>query len=182
MSQIFGKTVTGEIKPIESTSDGALKITGAITGAAARPQFNVAIDFTSTDVQEIISAPGADRRIRISQLMLSSAADLPDTFEVDLIAGTNVIRRVVGVGFVFDFFDPLVLGYNQSFSLQTTDANRVVGGVTYYIEDKTDGTPVDYTLCIPLVISSVDGNVPVLNADGTLRDSGYSIDELLGTP
>ena len=178
MTQIFGKTGAGEIKPVESTSSGALKITGAITGAAARPQINEAIELNTSSPVVIVPSPGPNKRIRISHISLSSAVDLPETFEVHFLAGTTVIRKVVGVGFVFDFSDPLVLDYDQSFSLQTTEAKHVMGGVTYYIEDKTTETPVDYTLCIPLVSPSVSDNVPILRSDGTLKDSGLSISDI----
>jgi hypothetical protein len=90
----------------------------------------VAIDFSSGDAQTIVAAPGAGKRIRVVSLDLTAATSV----EVAVKSGTTTIRTFQ---FTQHSWDPLVpqnLGTNEALVLDATTADRITGGVGYYVE------------------------------------------------
>lgn len=97
-------------------------------------QLHVAIDFSSASDHTIIAAPGAGNRIRLTRLSLSSGSDPQVNVEVALKTGSATIETVKGAAMVFDYPEHRNLGTNEAFVVQCTTADRVIGGVDYYIE------------------------------------------------
>ena len=92
------------------------------------------IDFSSASAQTIIAAPGAGNRIRLTRLSLSSGGTPQVNVEVALKSGSTTIETVKGSAMVFDYSEHRNLGNNEAFVVQCTTADRVIGGVDYYVE------------------------------------------------
>jgi hypothetical protein len=48
--------------------------------------------------------------------------------------GSRTIETVKGAGMVFDYPEHRNLGTNEALVIQATTADRVIGGVDYYVE------------------------------------------------
>lgn len=99
-----------------------------------KDQLHTNIEFSSTSDQTIIDAPGAGKRIRLTRLSLTSGSDPQVNVEVALKTGSTTIETVKGAAMVFDYPEHRNLGTNEAFVVQCTTADRVIGGVDYYIE------------------------------------------------
>ncbi len=97
-------------------------------------QLHAAIDFSSASDQTIIAAPGDGNRIRLTRLSLTSGSDPQVNVEVVLKTGSTTIETVKGAAMVFDYPEHRNLGINEAFVVQATTADRVIGGVDYYVE------------------------------------------------
>ena len=97
-------------------------------------QLPVAIEFSSTSDQTIIAAPGVGKRIRLTRLSMLSGSNPQVNVEVALKTGSTTIETVKGAAMVFDYPEHRNLGTNEAFVVQCTTADRVIGGVDYYIE------------------------------------------------
>ena len=97
-------------------------------------QFHENIDFSSDSAKTIIDAPGEGNRIRLTRLSLSSGSNPQVNVEVALKTGSTTIETVKGSAMVFDYPEHRNLGINEAFVVQATTADRVIGGVDYYIE------------------------------------------------
>lgn len=97
-------------------------------------QLHANIDFSSASAQTIIAAPGAGNRIRLTRLSLSSGSNPQVNVEIALKSGATTIETVRGDAMVFDYPEHRNLGTNEAFVVQATTADRVIGGVDYYIE------------------------------------------------
>jgi hypothetical protein len=162
MAQLYGKkTSDGLPKALECTDDGDLNIaviaqappttlplpTGAATSAlqtagnvslaaiaTKKVQLHAKIDFSSASAQTIIAAPGAGNRIRLTRLSMSSGGTPQVNVEIDMKSGANSIETVKGSVMAFDYPEHRNLGTNEAFVVQCTTADRVIGGVDYYVE------------------------------------------------
>lgn len=97
-------------------------------------QLHANIDFSTVDAHEIIIAPGAGRRIRICHLLIMTTASTADNSEVLIKSGSTIIKTVVGPSVQLDFSEHCNLGTNEPLVLKAKAADRVVGGVDYYVE------------------------------------------------
>ena len=150
MAQLYGKkTSDGLPKALECTDEGLLKVDTELTatidptGLASettlakltqKVQLNANINFSTASDQTIIAAPGSGNRIRLTRLSLSSGSDPQVNVEVALKTGSTTIETVKGAAMVFDYPEHRNLGINEAFVVQATTADRVIGGVDYYIE------------------------------------------------
>lgn len=151
MAQLYGKkTSDGLPKALECTDDGMLKVdteltatidpTGLVTETTLakltqKVQLHANINFSDASAQTIIGAPGAGYRIRLTRLSLSSGSDPQVNVEIELKSGTTTIETVKGAAMVFDYPEHRNLGINEAFVVQCTTADRVIGGVDYYLEE-----------------------------------------------
>jgi len=110
--------------------------TGAATSALQlkKIQLHANIDFSSATAQTIIAAPGSGKRIWLTRLSLSSGGAQPVNVEIVIKSGATTIETVKGSAMVFDYPEHRNLGENEAFVLQATTADRVIGGVDYYVE------------------------------------------------
>ncbi|MFA5410130.1 MAG: hypothetical protein WC343_15250 [Bacilli bacterium] len=99
-----------------------------------KTQSHVAIDFSNASAQTIIAAPGASNRIRLTRLSLMSGSNPQANVEIALKSGATTIETVRGDAMVFDYPEHRNLGTNEAFVVQCTTADRVIGGVDYYVE------------------------------------------------
>ena len=97
-------------------------------------QLHTNIDFSSASAQTIITAPAAGNRIRLCQLLLMSGATSPVNSEVAIKSGSTTIKTVKGTTVVLDFPEHCNLGTAEALVLQATTADRIIGGVDYYVE------------------------------------------------
>ena len=97
-------------------------------------QLHAAIDFSSASAQTIIAAPGAGNRIRLTRLSLMSGGTPQVNVEIALKSGATPIETVKGAAMVFDYPEHRNLGTNEAFVVQATTADRIIGGVDYYLE------------------------------------------------
>ena len=150
MAQLYGKkTSDGLPKALECTDDGMLKVDTELTatidptGLASettlakltqKVQLHANINFSTASDHTIIAAPGAGKRIRLTRLSLVSGSDPQVNVEVALKTGSTTIETVKGAAMVFDYPEHRNLGINEAFVVQATTADRVIGGVDYYIE------------------------------------------------
>ena len=162
MAQLYlKKRSNGLPKSVEGTDDGELYVnvgaqtppttlplpTGAATSAlqtagnaslatiaAKKVQLHAPIDFSSASAQTIIAAPGAGYRIRLTHLSLSSGGTPQVNVEIEMRSGASPIETVKGDAMVFDYPEHRNLGTNEAFVVQCTTADRVIGGVDYYVE------------------------------------------------
>ena len=86
------------------------------------------IDFASTDAQTIIAAPGTGKTIYIYSFEISAL----DNIEVVLKDGGDSIRTYRGIS-VSGPSAPLPLTENTAFVIQATTAERITGGVSYFV-------------------------------------------------
>jgi len=99
-----------------------------------KDQLHANINFSDASAQTIIAAPGAGKRIRLTRLSLSSGSNPQVNVEIALKSGAITIETVRGDAMVFDYPEHRNLGINEAFVVQATTADRVIGGVDYYIE------------------------------------------------
>jgi len=99
-----------------------------------KDQLHENIEFSDASAQTIIAAPGAGKRIRLTRLSLSSGSDPQVNVEIALKSGSTTIETVKGAAMVFDYPEHRNLDTNEAFVVQCTSADRVIGGVDYYIE------------------------------------------------
>ena len=92
------------------------------------------IEFSSASAQTIIVAPGTGKRIRLTRLNLMSGSNPQVNVEIALKSGATPIETVRGAAMVFDYPEHRNLGTNEAFVVQCTTADRVIGGVDYYVE------------------------------------------------
>ena len=150
MAQLYAKkTSDGLPKALECTDEGLLKVDTELTatidptGLASettlakltqKAQLHKNIEFSNASAQTIIDAPGEGKRIRLTRLSLSSGSDPQVNVEVALKTGSTTIETVKGAAMVFDYPEHRNLGTNEAFVVECTTADRVIGGVDYYIE------------------------------------------------
>lgn len=91
---------------------------------------HVAIDFSSGTAQTIIAAPGEGKRIRIVSLDLTAATSV----EVAVKSGTDIIRTFQFTSHSWEPMIPQNLGANKALVLDATTADRITGGVGYFVE------------------------------------------------
>ena len=99
-----------------------------------KDQLHTNIEFSDASAQTIINAPGAGYRIRLTRLSLVSGSDPQVNVEIALKSGATTIETVKGAAMVFDYPEHRNLGTNEAFVVQATTADRIIGGVDYYIE------------------------------------------------
>jgi len=130
--------VTLEAAPIKGTDNGdgtaSLLVTSSMAELPQKVQLHANIDFSSDSAQTIIDAPGAGNRIRLTRLSLSSGSNPQVNVEIALKSGTTTIETVRGDAMVFDYPEHRNLDTNEAFVVQATTADRVIGGVDYYVE------------------------------------------------
>ncbi len=63
-----------------------------------------------------------------------SGASVPVNSEIAIKSGSTTIKTVRGVAMVLDFPEHCNLGIDEALVLQATTADRIVGGVDYYVE------------------------------------------------
>jgi len=117
-------TITGEGLASETT---LAKLTQKV-------QLHANIDFSSDSAHTIIAAPVAGNRIRLTRLSLMSGSNPQVNVEIALKSGATTIETVRGDAMVFDYPEHRNLGANEAFVVQCTTADRVIGGVDYYVE------------------------------------------------
>ena len=150
MAQLYAKkTSDGLPKALECTDEGLLKVDTELTatidpaGLATeatlaktlqKVQLHANINFSSASAQPIIAAPGTGKRIRLTRLSLVSGSDPQVNVEIALKSGATTIETVKGAAMVFDYPEHRNLETNEAFVVQCTTADRVIGGVDYYVE------------------------------------------------
>lgn len=150
MAQLYGKkTSDGLPKALECTDEGLLKVDTELTASidptglatettlaklTQKVQLHANIDFSLASAQTIIAAPGAGKRIRLTRLSLVSGSNPQVNVEIALKSGTTTIETVKGAAMVFDYPEHRNLGINEAFVVQATTADRIIGGVDYYLE------------------------------------------------
>ena len=150
MAQLYGKkTSDGLPKALECTDDGMLKVDAELTATidptglatettlaklTQKVQLHANIDFSLASAQTIIAAPGAGKRIRLTRLSLVSGSNPQVNVEIALKSGATTIETVRGDAMVFDYPEHRNLGTNEAFVVQATAADRIIGGVDYYVE------------------------------------------------
>jgi len=92
---------------------------------------HVAIDFSSGSAQTIVPAPGAGKRIRITSIVLTSLANV----EVAVKSGSTTIMTLQFSAVELSPRIPLNLGTDEALVLDAVSADRITGGVSYYVED-----------------------------------------------
>lgn len=92
---------------------------------------HVAIDFSSGSAQTIVPAPGAGKRIRITSIVLTSLANV----EVAVKSGSTTIMTLQFSAIELSPNIPINLGTNEALVLDAVSADRITGGVSYYVED-----------------------------------------------
>jgi len=132
-----------QVKPASAGQNGTLSVqamgttfSSETTLAKTLPkvQLHAAIDFSSASEQPIITAPGVGKRIRLTRLSLMSGGTPQVNVEIALKSGTTTIETVKGAAMVFDYPEHRNLGINEAFVVQATTADRIIGGVDYYLE------------------------------------------------
>ena len=130
--------VTLEAAPIKGTDNGdgtaSLLVTSSMAELPQKVQLHANIDFSSDSAQTIIDAPVAGNRIRLTRLSLSSGSNPQVNVEIALKSGATTIETVRGDAMVFDYPEHRNLDTNEAFVVKCTTADRVIGGVDYYIE------------------------------------------------
>ncbi len=145
--QIFGRNSVTEKEDYIDITDHKLAVDiGTTPDTAAgdfsdisakltqKVQLHTNIDFSSASAQTIIAAPGAGNRIRLTRLSLSSGGNPQVNVEIALKSGATTIETVKGDAMAFDYPEHRNLGTNEAFVVQCTTADRVIGGVDYYLE------------------------------------------------
>lgn len=105
-----------------------------IAEVTPKVQIQVPIDISSASAQTLIAAPGAGNRIRLTRLSLMSGSNPQVNVEIALKSGVTTIETIKGAAMVFDYPEHRNLGTNEAFVVQATTADRIIGGVDYYIE------------------------------------------------
>ncbi|MFA5766047.1 MAG: hypothetical protein WC929_07900 [Bacilli bacterium] len=99
-----------------------------------KAQFHENINFSDASARTIIDAPGEGNRIRLTRLSLSSGSNPQVNVEIALKSDATTIETVKGAAMVFDYPEHRNLGTNEAFVVQATTADRIIGGVDYYLE------------------------------------------------
>ncbi len=138
------EATTGDIKTSSASIDGKLPalvggkvpVVATIDVAEVTPkvQLHTPIDFSSASAQTIIDAPGAGNRIRLTRLSLMSGGTPQVNVEIALKSAATPLETVKGATMAFDYPEHRNLGTNEAFVVQCTTADRVIGGVDYYVE------------------------------------------------
>ena len=97
-------------------------------------QLHANIDISQATAYTAIAAPSAGHRIRITQICLMSGVETPINLEVGIKSASTLIKTVKGAAIVLDFPEHCNLGTAEALVLLPTTANRIVGGVDYYLE------------------------------------------------
>jgi len=111
-----------------------VEVTVGVVEATEKVQLHTNIDFSNAAAQTIIPAPGAGNRIRLTRLSLMSGSTSPVNVEIAMLSGATLIETMKGAAMVFDYVEHRNLGTNEAFILDVTTADRIVGGVDYYVE------------------------------------------------
>ena len=128
------EATTGDIKT--ATEALAALISAGALSVSLTPKvlLYAPIDFSSASAHTIIVAPGAGKRIRLTRLSLMSGSDPQVNVEIALKSGATLIETMKGAAMVSDYHEHRNLGTNEAFVVQCTSADRVIGGVDYYVE------------------------------------------------
>lgn len=121
----YGRTVGGDLVPLMVDDDGK------ISSIDPPSLSHVAIDFSSGPAQTIVPAPGAGKRIRITSIVLTSLANV----EVAVKSGSTTIMTLQFSAIELSPNIPINLGTNEALVLDAVSADRITGGVSYYVED-----------------------------------------------
>ena len=121
----YGRTVGGDLVPLMVDDDGK------ISSIDPPSLSHVAIDFSSGSAQTIVPAPGAGKRIRITSIVLTSLANV----EVAVKSGSTTIMTLQFSAIELSPNIPINLGTNEALVLDAVSADRITGGVSYYVED-----------------------------------------------
>ncbi len=133
-------TAAGDLADINAASasiDGKLPaLSGGKIPVEVTPkvQIQVPIDFSSASARTLVAAPGEGNRIRLTRLSLMSGSNPRVNVEIALKSGATTIETIRGVAMVFDYPEHRNLGTNEAFVVQCTSADRVIGGLDYYVE------------------------------------------------
>ena len=123
---VYGRTAGGDTIPL-MVDDG-----GKVISSIDPPSLShVAIDFSSGSAQTIVPAPGAGKRIRITSIVLTSLANV----EVAVKSGSTTIMTLQFSAIELSPNIPINLGTNEALVLDAVSADRITGGVSYYVED-----------------------------------------------
>lgn len=123
---VYGRTAGGDTIPL-MVDDG-----GKVISSIDPPSLSyVAIDFSSGAAQTIIAAQGAGKRIRIASLVLTSLVNV----EVAVKSGSTTIMTLQFSAVELSPNIPINLGTNEALVLDAVSADRITGGVSYYVED-----------------------------------------------
>jgi hypothetical protein len=116
--------------------DGKVPVAATVEVAEVtkKVQLHANIDISQATAYTAIAAPGAGYRLRVCQILLMSGASTPVNSEVAIKSGSTVIKTVKGASIALDFSEHCNLGTNEALVIQATTADRLVGGVDYYIE------------------------------------------------
>lgn len=114
------------------TETGAALDVNIKSGSIDPPSLShVAIDFSSGSAQTIVPAPGAGKRIRITSIVLTSLVNV----EVAVKSGSTTIMTLQFSAIELSPNIPINLGTNEALVLDAVSADRITGGVSYYVED-----------------------------------------------
>ncbi len=94
---------------------------------------HVNIDFSSSAAQTIIAAPGSGKRIRVTALTLTALVNV----ELAVKSGSTTIMTLQFIALDLARPIPINLGTNEALVLDSVTADRITGGVSYYVEDVT---------------------------------------------
>lgn len=123
---VYGRTAGGDTIPL-MVDDG-----GKVISSIDPPSLSyVAIDSSSGTAQTIIAAPGDGKRIRIASLVLTSLVNV----EVAVKSGSTTIMTLQFSAIELSPNIPINLGTNEALVLDAVSADRITGGVSYYVED-----------------------------------------------
>jgi len=71
----------------------------------------------------------------ITKLFLSSGLENPTNVEVVIKSGSTPIYTLKGASISLDLLEHLNLGEDEPFVIEAATSDRIVGGVSYYVED-----------------------------------------------
>jgi hypothetical protein len=125
---------SGVFQPVGVLKPLPVSATVEIAEVTKKVQLQANIEFSSSSAQTILAAPGAGYRIRLTRLGLYSGGEPPVNIEMAIKFGSRTIETVKGAGMVFDYPEHRNLGTNEALVIQATTADRVIGGVDYYVE------------------------------------------------
>lgn len=125
---------SGDTPAVVTDADGHLQV-DVLSAAAVSidpPSLShAAIDFSNGAAQTIIAAQGAGKRIRIASLVLTSLVNV----EVAVKSGSTTIMTLQFSAIELSPNIPINLGTNEALVLDAVSADRITGGVSYYVED-----------------------------------------------
>jgi len=118
---LYGSTETA----IKVGSDGTVETT-----VTPNTLTHANITFSDSSAQTIVAAPGAGYKIRIVILDLTALNNV----EVALKSASTTIRTFQFSAMSWAPPTPINLAENEALVLDATDATRITGGVSYYLE------------------------------------------------